>query len=77
MYNFVKQNYIEVGRGVEYISYPRQVAILTYFDKGRLNDPNMNKLIEKSQKLNKNPEMCQFSTSNLFSGSAKHCGINF
>ena len=33
MYNFVKQNYIEVERGVEYISYPREVAILNYFDK--------------------------------------------
>ena len=31
MYNFFKQNYIEVDRGVEYINYQREVATLTDF----------------------------------------------
>ena len=31
MYNFMKQNYIEVERGVEYRNYQREVAILTDF----------------------------------------------
>ena len=29
MYNFIKQNYIKVKRGVEYLDYYREVAILT------------------------------------------------
>ena len=29
MYNFMKQNYIEVERGIEYMNYQREVAILT------------------------------------------------
>ena len=29
--NFIKQNYIEVERGVEYMNYQREVAILTDF----------------------------------------------
>ena len=29
--SFVKQNYIEVERGVEYMNYQREVAILTDF----------------------------------------------
>ena len=31
MYNFIKQNYIELERGVEYMKYKREVAILTDF----------------------------------------------
>ena len=31
MYNFIKQNYIEVERGVVYISYQREVELLTDF----------------------------------------------
>ena len=31
MYNFIKQNYIEVERGVEYMNYQREVAKLTDF----------------------------------------------
>ena len=31
MYNFMKQNYIEVERGVEYRNYQREVGILTDF----------------------------------------------
>ena len=31
MYNFIKQNYIEVERGVEYMNFQKQVAILTDF----------------------------------------------
>ena len=30
-YNFMRQNYIEVERGVEYINYQREVAIFTDF----------------------------------------------
>ena len=29
--NFIKQNYIEVERGVEYMNYQKEVAILTDF----------------------------------------------
>ena len=31
MYNVIKQWYIEVERGVEYMNYQKQVAILTNF----------------------------------------------
>ena len=31
MYTFKKQNYIEVERGVEYMNYQREVAILIDF----------------------------------------------
>ena len=31
MYNFMKQNYIEVERGIEYINNQREVAKLTDF----------------------------------------------
>ena len=31
MYNFMKQNYIEVEREVQYRNYQREVAILTDF----------------------------------------------
>ena len=31
MYNFMKQNYIEVDRGVEYKNYQREISILTRF----------------------------------------------
>ena len=31
MYKFMKQNYIEVERGIEYTNYQREVAILTDF----------------------------------------------
>ena len=29
MYNFIKQNYIEVKRGIEYMNCQREVVILT------------------------------------------------
>ena len=29
MYNFIKQNYIWVERGVEYMNYQKEAAILT------------------------------------------------
>ena len=54
MYNFIKQNYIEVERGVEYMNNHREVAILTdFWQKIRLKDPKMKKLLKKSQKLTK------------------------
>ena len=31
MYNFLKQNYVEVERGIEYMNYQKKVAILTNF----------------------------------------------
>ena len=31
MYNFMKQKYIEVERGIEYINYQREVSILNDF----------------------------------------------
>ena len=31
MYNFMKQKYIEVEKGIEYMNYQREVAILTDF----------------------------------------------
>ena len=31
MYNFMKQNYIEAERGIEYMNYQKEVAILTDF----------------------------------------------
>ena len=31
MYNFIKQNYIEVERGAEYMNYQKEVAILNDF----------------------------------------------
>ena len=60
MYNFMKQNYIEVERGVEYRNYQRESAILTdFWQKRRLKDSKMKKLIKKSQKLTKkNQEIC-------------------
>ena len=51
MYNFIKQNYIKVERGVEYMNYQREVALLTdFWQKRRLKDPKMKKLIEKKNK---------------------------
>ena len=50
MYNFMKQNYIEVERGIEYMNYQREVAILTDFCQKQLKDPKMKKLIEKKAK---------------------------
>ena len=42
----MRQNYIEVERGVEYKNYQREVAILTDFgQKKRLKDPKTKKLI--------------------------------
>ena len=54
MYNFMKQNYIEVERGIQYMNYQREVAILTDFDKKtakRSKNEEINR--KKSQKLTK------------------------
>ena len=58
--NFIKQNYIEVERGVEYMNYQREVAILTdFWQQRRLKDTKMKKLIEKKSRINlKNQEIC-------------------
>ena len=48
MYNFIKQNYIQVERGVEYTNCQREVATLTdFWQKRQLKDPKMKKLLEK------------------------------
>ena len=66
MYNFIKQNYIEVERGVEYRNYQKEVVrLMDFWQKRRLKDPKMKKLIEKSQKITKKLRiMCQFGTWN-------------
>ena len=80
MYNFIEQNYIEIERGVEYMNYQKDDAMLTNFwQKKRLKDHKNEEITrKKGQKLTKKSRnMWQFWTSNAFSGSAKHCGINF
>ena len=48
MYNSIKQNYIEVERGIEYMNYQKEVTRLTDFlAKRRLKDPKMKKLVDK------------------------------
>ena len=49
MYNFMK--HIEVERGIEYMNYQREVAILTDSWQKQLRDPKMKKL-EKKPKMN-------------------------
>ena len=59
MYNFMKQNYIEVERGIQHMNYQKEVAILTNFDKKtakRSKNEEINR--KKSQKLTKNQEIC-------------------
>ena len=52
MYNFIKQNYIEVKRGIEYMNCQREVAILTdFWTKRRLKDPKMKKITGKKPKI--------------------------
>ena len=53
MYNFTKQNYIEVKRGVEDVNDQSEVAILTAFLK-KESERSKNEEIEKSKKLTKN-----------------------
>ena len=73
---FYWTNYIEVG-GVEYRNCQTETAILTDFWQKTVKR-SRKEVKEKSQKLTKKSRiMCQFSTWNAFSGSAKHCGINF
>ena len=56
----------------------RSCHVNWFLTKRRLKDPKMMKLRKKSKNyLRKSRNMCQFSTWNAFSGSAKHCGINF
>ena len=52
MYNFMKQNYIEVEIGIEYMNYQKEVAILTDFWQNTVKGPKMKKLIEKKPKIN-------------------------
>ena len=54
MYNFKKQNYIEVERGIEYMNYQREVAKLTDFSqKTAKRSKNEETKTKKSQKLTK------------------------
>ena len=79
MYNFMKQNYIEVERGIEYMNYQREVAILTgFWQKTAKRSKNEEINRKKSQKLTKKSRnMCQFRIWNAISGYAKNCAINF
>ena len=49
MYNFMKEKYIEVERGIEYMNYQRQVAMLTDFSQKTAENPKMKKLREKAK----------------------------
>ena len=76
MHKFMKQNYIEVERGIEYMHYQREVAILTDFwqktaKRFKNEEINLKKLTKKSR------NMCQFCIWNAISGYAKYCAINF
>ena len=79
MYNFMKKNYIEVERGIEYMNYQREVAILTdFWQKTAKRSKNEEINRKKSQKLTtKSRNMCQFCIWNAISGYAKYCVINF
>ena len=42
MYNFIKQSYIEIERGLEYMNYQMEVAIfIDFWQKRRLKDPKI------------------------------------
>ena len=60
MYHFIKQNYIEAERGVEYINYQKEVATHVFLTKRRLKDPKMMQLIKAKKKTIKTRIMCQF-----------------
>ena len=49
MYNFIKQNYIEVERGVEYMKFQKEVAILTDFDKQTVKRSKNDKINRKNK----------------------------
>ena len=79
MYNFMKQNYIEVERGIEYMNYQREVFILTdFWQKTAKRSKNEEINRKKGQKLTKKSRnMCQFFIWNAIAGYAKYCAINF
>ena len=49
---------IEVERGVEYMTYQREVGILTDFWKKTAERSKNEEITRKSQKLTKNQEIC-------------------
>ena len=75
----MKQNYIEVQRGIEYMNYQREVAIWTdFWQKTAKRSKNEEINRKKSQKLTKKSRnMCQFCIWNAISCYAKYCAINF
>ena len=79
MYNFMKQNYIEVERGIEYMNYQKEVPISTVFwQKTAKRSTNEEINRQKSQKLTKKSRnMCQFRIWNAISGYAKYCANKF
>ena len=52
MYNFFKQNYIGVERGIQYMKYQRKVAILTDFDKKTAESFKNEEINRKKPKIN-------------------------
>ena len=59
MYNFMKQNYIEVERGIEYMNYQKEVAILTdCWQKTAKRSKNEEINRKKKQKLTKKSRIC-------------------
>ena len=62
MYNFIKQKYIELERGVVYELSKRGCYINRFLTKRRLKDPKMKKLPEENPKINrkKSRGMCRF-----------------
>ena len=52
MYNSMKQNYIEVERGIEYMNYQREVAILTDFWQKTAKKSKNGEINRKKPKIN-------------------------
>ena len=52
MYNFMKQNYIKVERGIEYMNYQIEVAILTDFWQKKTAKSSKNEEINRKKAKN-------------------------
>ena len=84
MHNFMKQNYIEVERGIEYMNYQREVAILTdFWQKTAKRSKNEEINRKKAKNYLKNQEICanfelethQASKNPVVSFAADHISI--
>ena len=59
VHNFIEQNYLTVERSIPYINYQWEVAIKNDFGKKTAENPKIEKLLEKSQKITKKSrDMC-------------------